>query len=330
VTFGIESFQRKALVIRQREAHKAEQVTCYGLHAVLTPPKFRRKGYARHMLRLMHWVFASSSPQLSLLSFPDSWGARPAVEGYGDAQFSVLYTDIGEQYYLRCGPGEQEGDGWLVRDPISTLWDVDPHYISNLNHSRERWEWLDEAGVEEIWKTDARTMEKEFAHLAASSPSDVLFTFLPDNGLATYQIHLASLYPTTHMQNFTRWGIILPDTGEGTDKPTFATWTIDVPDPTLIVTRLRTSPATFPFILSKIMEVARDSQLIKVEVWNLPKVLIHIGGGETIKRDHYLPSFKWYGEEKPGDIEWAFNEKSVFCCSNFLYSVYNSYSFCFC
>ena len=98
-----------------------EEVFGYGIASVYTPPQNRGKGYARHMMSLLHWVLA---PYSSLPPFQEKWGSLPpSVASCGNASFSTLYSDIGPEFYRNCGPDEGS-DGWVVREPVERTWIV--------------------------------------------------------------------------------------------------------------------------------------------------------------------------------------------------------------
>jgi GNAT superfamily N-acetyltransferase/putative transposon-encoded protein len=116
---------------------KREEVTSYAIASVFTPDKFRKKGYATHLLRLMHYVVADRS---RLPPFPASWGAPPE-EAFGDGVFSVLYSDVGDAFYANCTQGENKA-GWVAPH------DRAPHRVWKLELDEadrqvpEHWTWL--------------------------------------------------------------------------------------------------------------------------------------------------------------------------------------------
>lgn len=308
---------------------EVSEVSCYSVASVFTPVHQRGKGYAKHMMRLLHWGMTSHA---DLPLFPQkAWGAPPpSVE---KARISILYSDVGDRFYSQCGPDERVreggGGGWVVRGAVGTIWEV-KFKSAVLNKGKEapttsnpgeyEWEWLDIPGAEALWETDAAWMRDDLIK-SVKSTGRTSFTILPGEGVGAFQIHQSS-FLMPGMPSFPRvkqWGVILKD--EGGDKPTFATWTIDVrpPPPTLVITRLRASVTTFPQLLGKVWEVARQHRMQRIETWNLSAELVQMAaelGGKTVERDEQLPAFKIYGGEGEKEVDWLFNEKLVYCYHN--------------
>jgi len=64
------------------------------------------------MMHLLHWVISGRTSEYNLPEFPVGWGAPPPeVAEAGKGMFSILYNDIGENFYKEAGPGiEKAGD----------------------------------------------------------------------------------------------------------------------------------------------------------------------------------------------------------------------------
>jgi hypothetical protein len=257
------------------------------------------------MMRLLHWVMA---PHAALPPFPNAWGAPP--EATGKARFSVLYSDIGD-FYLLCGPTEEAGKGWAIRDAIWTLWDVGWASESTGDEPGEL-EWLDIPGVNKLLGADSETMKRDVVEWTKSTGRTSV-AFLPWEGVGLYQIQRVLF--SSPVPQITKWGVLLKDaSSKDGDRPTFAAWSIDKGPSSmhLVIIRLRATQTTFPHLLRKILEVAREHGLEKVEVWNLPMELVGVAselGGQTTERDMHLPSFVWYGDGQAANIDWLFNEK---------------------
>jgi len=290
---------------------KASEVACYGIATVFTPVAKRGNGYAKHMMRLLHWVMA---PHSALSPFPEAWGTPPHLAG--NAKFSALYSDIGDFYSL-CGSREDPSEGWVIRNAFGTIWAVGEVKSEFAREESDEWEWLDIPGVDVLLKEDTEWMKNDLIE-STKSTGLTSFAFLSGEGLGVSQIYRCLFSPPVPQMN--KWGVFLKNSSpkEG-DPPTFATWSIDKGEfsaLTLIITRLRATPTTFRRLLYKFLEVAREHNLQNIEVWNLPKELVEIAsqlGGKTAERDEHLPAFKWYGDEKAGEVDWLFNEKFCWC-----------------
>lgn len=126
---------------------RVKQVISYGIASVYTPANHRSKGYARHILQLVHYLIARES---LLPVYPETWGPKPDI-GPMDADFSVLYSGIGDKYYATCrqGDGPSSKPGWIRLPLTARTWDVSNAQTAT---SQEGWQWLglnDLSGLEE-------------------------------------------------------------------------------------------------------------------------------------------------------------------------------------
>lgn len=304
------SYRRNVVV---KHEGGAKETTGYGIASVFTRPEFRRKGYAAHMMRLLHWVLA---PHQLLPRFPhESWGPPPA-QTFGDASVSVLYSDIGG-FYERCGP-TPDTPGWTSTPRQSTIWTVD---AKGELSQRTQVRWLDEHLVEDLLREDDSMITKE---LNVSSDPEPRFTFLPGDSQVAFQIkrYLISL-EDTEAEPPKVFGVSVPQaplqaldpgsTGENEEsglKSAFAVWTFE-PKPLpsrLIICRLRVTPETFPSILDAAHSAARKAGVQIIEAWNLPEELqkvVESTGGKIVEREDHWPCLAWYGiNAVPGSIDW--------------------------
>jgi hypothetical protein len=253
------------------------------------------------MMRLLHWILAPpSSPRLS--AFPATWGDPPTpVPGFQNGKLSVLYSDVGPNFYASCGPTlDKDRPGWVVRDPVSTIWKVDPSVAP-----KSQAKWLTAQMVSEIFESEARRMKAEL--------KSGEYTVLPNNGVGIFQVahkmQLRGGKDSDTVWPLSIWGVAL---GDGT----FATWTVDlhIPEPTLLITHIRATEETFPELLAHVQAFASKVDKLKlIEGWNVPKEL-QVGGFNKERGDH-LPSVIWYGSE-PG-MCWVWNEKLEVCFLGF-------------
>ncbi|KAF3935546.1 hypothetical protein ABW19_dt0202293 [Dactylella cylindrospora] len=83
-----ETIRKPSLIVRKNG--EIEDVICYGIGSVYTAERHRGKGYAKTMLQLL-------GHRLKSCPDPDPENANLRVG------FSVLYSDIGKQFYARVG-----------------------------------------------------------------------------------------------------------------------------------------------------------------------------------------------------------------------------------
>ncbi|KAJ3497207.1 hypothetical protein NLJ89_g10380 [Agrocybe chaxingu] len=318
-------YRREGLLANRQEGKNIPQkVFGYGIASVFTPTEHRKKGYARHMMRLLHWILA---PKLKLPvgTFPPEWGAPPERPGHiFEAAFSVLYSDVGADFYAQCGPYGESNGGWILTEPTATTWSL-PTIFENetLLAAKETgqlaWKWLGGSSTNEIWDADAKLFADEMKTAATGKPIEV--TFLPQKGVAGFQYHRLQ-YFWEKLEPIPKFWSICAQSGSGedaVDPTTFASWTLDIRPPdenALIITRLRARPEHFLELLAQILEYARQYKVDRVEVWGLPRELRELAtstGGKTFARDDHLSSFKSYLKEKPEDIAWIHNEKFCWC-----------------
>lgn len=302
------------------------QVTGYGVASVFTPPQNRKKGYAQHMMRLLHWVLA---PHSALPPFPEAWGAPPKVPaelGVQNAQFSVLYSDVGREFYRACGPTAEPGNGWLTRGAIESSWYA-ARAPADPSGSTAPHIWLSEDDAKHVWSLDVPLMNDDLTK-AAVSTNHIAFSFLPHKGVGAFVVRRTMLFQEDRspVLPLDTWGVLLlPNSVVGMDEafadpekqPTYATWTLDSLNESeriQVVTRLRASKETLPALLKLVVQFARKENIAKIETWGLSKELQAAArevGWETVDRSEHLSAFKWYGKENEDDLLWMFNEKYV-------------------
>jgi len=322
------SFRRTAVTARPSDPSSVKQVTAYAIASVFTPPEKRKKGYAQHMMRLLHWVIASPSV---LPGFPDNWGSPPVVPtelGMQSAQFSVLYSDVGKEFYQSCGPTADSGDGWLASGAVETSWYADKAPSGTTTGPTSPHIWLSEDDAKHVWSLDVPFMRRDVTEAARSS-GRTTFSFFPNKGVGAFVIQRTmSFTDGAPVLPLDTWGVLLlPSAVVGVDEvfadldkqPTYATWTLDTLNETsrvLVTTRVRASRETMPGLLQVLVMFARKENIQKIEIWGLPETLQAAASGsgwETSARTDHLSAFKWYGQEGENEVEWMFNEKFCWC-----------------
>jgi hypothetical protein len=318
---------------------------------VFTPKEKRGKGYAKHMMRLLHWVIADES--LLPKQFPVEWGPPPPrVEHAGKGLFSVLWSDVSDFYY-QCGPAPDQ-KGWVVVSPKSTTWNVDSAAVAQAGLAAQC-HWLNRTGVSILWEKDAVKIKSSAGF---HSKARVSFTFLPHNGVAAFQYRrIEFLLKKLEVQEF---GVVIGDyqlsNGRLSDKTAFASWVMEEPseepvdlaglkttpdDKTLLITRLESRVEDFEILFKAIVIVAKKYGMKKIETYNLTPELHELAttlGGEHEMRKAHLSAVKWYGPERvkgegeTSEVAWLYNERYVPVSSCLLTSSGSStiLRFCWC
>lgn len=278
------------------EEQNADEGSGYGIASVYTQPHLRKKGYASHMMRLLHYVIAA--PEL-LPTFPESWGLPPkASSETANGIVSVLYSDVGEEFYAKCGM-TLGGVGWRPDSTRTTVWEVSG---SGPNTDLGEVEWLNELSMQKVLEEEEPLIFQEIARVGGGTR----FSFLPADHQVEFQVERSKLTPGLPLDKQAKWGAKCSNAGSD-----FATWTYEArPAPSrLILTRLRASVATLEILIAAAIKAAEEQGMETVEVWGFPEELVQAAqdlGGKTFSRGEHIPSVRWY---RKGDVKWVYNEK---------------------
>ncbi|EAU84600.2 hypothetical protein CC1G_00119 [Coprinopsis cinerea okayama7 len=307
-----ETFRREVVITKGTGSNSSTEIGVgYGIASVYTPPEKRKKGYGKHMMRLLHWVL--SKPE-ALPKFPEEWGAPPTRhEGFGNASVSVLYSDVGTRFYQSCGLLKESDDGWVaVENRASTIWTVDQ--LAKWAKERpaqeaSKWEWLDRDRILAVWEKDSSAIREEMPQVQLKEGAQAGFSFIPGGGLGEFQHLRVQAFIEKQVPNPQFFGVAIGGE-QGASSQTYASWSFDYPRAgKMIITRLRAPPTLFSELLAQIAGYARTLCMETLEVWNLPEELLpvaHEAGGVTTILDKHIPCTKWYG---PENVEWVNNEK---------------------
>ncbi|KAJ4473727.1 hypothetical protein J3R30DRAFT_3511305 [Lentinula aciculospora] len=326
-----------------------EQVECYGIASVFTPPSNRGKGYARLMMSLLHWILAGN--KLPFNSFPsDVWGSKPvAPSEMGNATFSALWSDVGD-FYEWCSPDcavpTKKKNGWVVRGLRTTRWrprkNVDSLMYTDSAFTGQ-WHWLTHEEVDQLCIHDAKRMPDDlrarWLDHSSAPPTEpkTLFTFLPSGGVEAFQRE--RLRHFWEKENIAHWGVVFIDpanecTSDLSMAQAFATWTLELRPSaprTLVVTRLHCATHSeqpervecrISGILQGIWEYSIKYDIEVIEIWNFPtdikevgyrraeRWFVPFGEEEEYERPEHLPAFKWYGHGSEAGADMDFENSS--------------------
>ncbi|KIY64002.1 hypothetical protein CYLTODRAFT_425607 [Cylindrobasidium torrendii FP15055 ss-10] len=296
------TYRRTALIKRPNDA-EPQEVHSYIIVGVLTPPQNRGKGYASLMMRLVH----------------DLVGANVLPEGlsrptdFHPAQFSILYSGVGPKFYATSRPYSQGfskdldyGVGWIPRDSTSSVYII-PEGVHVEKDLPDGWRWLQHDEMAALWENEKQFIAEGMQNTSQSS--QVLFSVLPSGGVEEFQRAWAhylydKLDPPMNIAGAVR-----------NDARAVVSWALNgEKEPRgLILTRLRAdSEQDGEDVLRAAIALTAQHGLREVEMWNMP---LHLRGAAAKlgfaqkERVDILPSFKWYGPERPEDVVWMNNER---------------------
>lgn len=315
VLCGCESIKKKALVAKDG---KVEDVVAHGIASVFCPPKHRGRGYAGRMMtelgkRLKSWQ----------------------VEDGGSTAFSVLFSDIGKEFYT--------ARGWQPF-PSSHI------TLSAVESSRSdirQVKTLEIEDLAELCDTDESLLRKR---LAADSSGRTAVALIPD--IATLRWHHArEEFVSTELYGV-RPAFMQGGHGAVVEiKPGSRVWCYwtrvwtnpqeDAPN-TLHILRLvieedaysDTAPATgegaanagsspvvkaIAALLAEAQVQAYASGMKEVQIWSPSSAtlaaarLLDSKAVVEHREKESIASLQWYGERSWKDIDWVCNEKYGWC-----------------
>ncbi len=159
-------------------------------------------------MQLLHWVLAREE-YLSTQVFPEAeWGQKPErVDGAGNGWVSVLWSDVGPRFYEECGMGvvgNNNRDGWVVKDPLSTIWKLQDVNLppGEIRDGSEEMSitWLDEKQARDTWNQDAELMKEEAVERVKET-GIAQIAFPPNEGLAEFPWFRLHYHFSRYVQN---------------------------------------------------------------------------------------------------------------------------------
>ncbi|KAF4998370.1 hypothetical protein FGRMN_3250 [Fusarium graminum] len=296
-----ETYKKRALVSSKEGS--VRDGTAFGVASVFTFPECRGKGYASKMMSLL----------------ADELRGRQQ-KNEGDADFSVLWSDVGPKFYNAVG--------WK---PFESTWLEFP--VAETEHTVE--EFVKPITLDDI--SDLAARDEELLRKRVSSlSSQVRAVVVPDATTLQWHIHrgdfmckhLFSRTPTVHGAVYTP-----PD---APNSRIWAIWTgnfygmLDKPEKNILrIVRLVIEDETISdetltkgiqAIASSAQKTAKEWSCSKVEVWN-PQNRVHKAAESIqslraklfVRENNNIASLQWFGEDSNENIEWIANEKFAWC-----------------
>ena len=174
--------------MKRQNTNELEDTWMYAIASVVTPVQYLRapsvllsywtsidkacagKGYATHLLRLLHYHLADTT---IVPAFPSQWGAPPPLlppalsSALPKAIASILWTDVGSNFYSRCTVGPDR-PGWVVHDHMcqELVWKILPP-SNEVNESP--WELIYEGDLPKIAQMLSQAARDKLQVAAGSS-----------------------------------------------------------------------------------------------------------------------------------------------------------------
>jgi hypothetical protein len=263
-----ETFNRKRGLIKSPTKPAAE-VPVIGVASVFTPPQNRGKRYAGVMMQLL---------------------SRRLREITGGQGFSVLYSDIGPQFYDKNG-------GWKSVDAFELELKASKEF-----HEFEKSTPISFERAKECIERDARYVREEFASLAKCDTTVV--QLIPQYG----ELEWAQMRGKHAAERFK---IDIGDmVGAEISTPSdedwgYILWFHEFKESSLTVLRLRepTSDLSLLGLLQVALDEARRCHLSKVTIWTSSRRLETLTGCQITSKTSSLPALLFLSVEEKTDSE---------------------------
>lgn len=300
VLSSCETLKKRALV--RTEDGIVREGTAHGVASVFTDPEFRGRGYASTMMRELAKTLH-----------------RMEGDHEGDAMFSVLYSDIGPDFYAK--------NDWFpfasnhVEFPASTDEPLSPDGLQIINFDH----------LSALVAADEQLVRREVAKPPTGQQHPgIRVAILPD--LDQIHWHLAregfvcdllfsrrptahgTLYATTSgARVWALWARSFSGTVEQRDKNTLYILRFVVEDG-VEDGQLREAMAAIVAVAKK---QAADWACASVEMWNpderVKDAAERLGGKYVVRQKNSITSLHTFSEHPQGNVEWLFNEKYAWC-----------------
>jgi len=288
---------------------KVDKILAHGIASVYTRPEYRGKGYAGRMM-------AELGRKL------ESWQQKDQDKG----TFSVLYSDIGQEFYTRFG--------WEVFPSTHIiLQPMDQAAYGELRHDHPHVGELDSEDVANI--PAAQYVEEDLRQLSTQKPEVPYVAVRPDiehfawhHAREEFQAKaLGKGFPEVKGAIHRATGVALVWCRVYASKP--ADWQLQILH-TVIPNDLKDSSEAEEALAALLLRAqleAHDWEMVAgVEVWDPQDIVVRAaqrlrkeeeGKVEVISRDkEHVCSLRWIGgrpEDKEGPVVWLSIEKYAWC-----------------
>ncbi|KAJ4225576.1 hypothetical protein NW759_005269 [Fusarium solani] len=296
-----ETYKKRALVSSKEGA--VREGTAYGVASVFTFVECRGKGYASKMMSLLAEELRGRQQK-----------------NQGDADFSVLWSDVGKKFYNAVG--------WKPFE--STYLELPATKNEPTSNSA-----LKLITIDDLPALAARD-DKLIRNKIASSSSQIRAAVLPDLTTLRWHLHrenfmckhIFSRIPSTHGAIYTPpdapnsriWAIWTRSFYGGLEKPeknTIHVIRLVIEDESISDEALATGLRA---IGNAAQKEAAEWLCSKVEIWNpegrirrVTEGIQELGAKFIVRESENLASMHWFGENSIEEVEWVANEKFAWC-----------------
>lgn len=304
VLASCETLRKRALV-RGKDG-VIRDVWAHGVASVFTYSGFRRRGYASKMMELLRARMQATQRES------------------GEPAFSVLFSDVGKEFYAK--------HGWMPLENTQVEYRVKRNPVE---FDASTIKLLGDEDLLALAERDEELIRKEMALPNSSDASKTRVAVLPD--IQTLQWHLYrqaficnAAYgrkPTVHGALYASpttgsrvWGLFERNHYGGPNKPeknvlSFLRFVVEDSN----ISDQELSEAVVGIFRAAERE-ARDWECSKVEIWNplgrVRKIVENAAEFESIfvVRDaKSLASLNWFGQGAAEDLDWVVNERFERC-----------------
>lgn len=308
VLCGCETIKKKALVGKNGNV---EEVIVHGVGSVFTPPAHRGKAYARRMMT-------------GLAQRLKSW----QVDNGKRALFSVLFSDIGKQFYAKMG--------WHPFPSAHVAISIRPQVASGLPVAR----LLKSSDLPELCEIDEKLTRQRLSATKDSARSSV--ALIPDTATISWH-HAREEFVAKELWNrkplikgaifgdagsrvWCYWTRVWKDPEDSDDKNVLHILRLAVEDPSFS----DFAPASSEYVsgrtdsnvvksiaalLAAAQIEAAGWEIDEIQLWNPTSTtlaaaqMVDSQAAVEYRESDSIPSLLWYGQGSERDVEWICNEK---------------------
>lgn len=304
VLASCETLRKRALV-RGKDGI-VRDVWAYGIASVFTYSEFRGRGYASKMIELLRGYMTAKQQES------------------GEPAFSILFSDIGKEFYAK--------HGWMPLENTQIEYRVKG---SPVEFDASIIKLLGDEDLASLAERDEELIRKEMALPNPVEAPKTRVAVLPDIDTLQWHFYRQAFIcntaygrkPTVHGALYTSpstgsrvWGLFERNHYGGPNKPeknvlSFLRFVVE--DSGIIDEELFEAVVG---IFRAAEKEAKDWECSKVEIWNplgrVRKIVENAAEFESIfvVRDaKNLASLNWFGEGTAEDLDWVVNERFEWC-----------------